>query len=141
MIRQARKSDEKQINELGLLLNKQYSKLFNLTKILKNNYNRFYVYELENKIIGFLHATVLFENVEIINIIVHPNYRNQKVASNLFDTLLSELSSDVKFITLEVSVYNKPAIAFYEKFGFEVISVRKNYYHDGDAYLLGRKMK
>ena len=141
MIRQARKSDEKQINELGLLLNKQYSKLFNLTKILKNNYNRFYVYELENKIIGFLHATVLFENVEIINIIIHPNYRNQKVASNLFDTLLSELSSDVKFITLEVSVHNKPAIAFYEKFGFEVISVRKNYYHDGDAYLLGRKMK
>lgn len=141
MIRQARKSDEKQINELGLLLNKQYSKLFNLTKILKNKYNRFYVYELENKIIGFLHATVLFENVEIINIIIHPNYRNQKVASNLFDTLLSELSSDVKFITLEVSVHNKPAIAFYEKFGFEVISVRKNYYHDGDAYLLGRKMK
>ena len=42
-------------------------------------------------------------------------------------------------ITLEVAVNNEPAISLYKKFGFEIISTRKNYYDNVDAYLMGVK--
>ncbi len=141
MVRKANKKDEKQIISLGRMLNPDYSQLFDLKKILKKDYNRFYVYEVDGKIVGFLHATVLYENTEIINLIVEPTYRKQKIASNLFDTLLTELPLDVKIITLEVNVNNKEAISFYQKFGFEIISKRKKYYQDADGYLMGRKIQ
>ena len=38
---------------------------------------------------------------------------------------------------LEVRVSNAPAIALYEKFGYERYGVRKNYYADGeDAFVM-----
>ena len=43
-------------------------------------------------------------------------------------------------ITLEVDVKNLPAYNLYLKKGFKVVSVRKNYYRDSDAYLMMREM-
>ena len=140
MIRKAKLQDETQINRLGELLNPNYAKLFNLNDILSEKYSWFYVYEDNNKIKGFLHATVLDETVDIVNIVVDPSYRKQKIASNLFDTLMSELSENVKLITLEVKADNYPAINLYQKFGFEIVNIRKNYYPDGDAFLMGRRL-
>jgi len=36
-------------------------------------------------------------------------------------------------ITLEVRVTNNKAINLYKKFGFEIASVRNNYYENGEA--------
>ena len=49
------------------------------------------------------------------------------------------MDENLKVITLEVATKNIPALNLYEKFGFEVIHVRKNYYKDDDAYLMSRK--
>lgn len=140
MIRKAKLQDEQSINKLGELLNPKYSKLFKLKDILNEKYSWIYVYEDDNKIKGFLHATVLDETVDIVNIVVDPNYRNQKIASNLLDYLISDISTTVKLITLEVSVENIPAVNLYQKFGFEIVNCRKNYYPNGDAYLMGRSL-
>ena len=42
----------------------------------------------------------------------------------------------VKYITLEVRESNYPAISLYEKFLFESIGMRKNYYQDNNENAL-----
>ena len=56
------------------------------------------------------------------------------------DFLIDDLSNPGDKITLEVDVDNKAALALYQKFGFEVISIRKGYYNGQDAYLMGRSV-
>ena len=52
---------------------------------------------------------------------------------------IGELDENCTLITLEVASKNIAAINLYEKFGFEIVNVRKNYYPDGDdAYLMAR---
>ncbi len=46
----------------------------------------------------------------------------------------------VSNITLEVKTSNLSAIGLYKKYGFVVISTRKNYYGSDDAYLMIREM-
>ena len=47
----------------------------------------------------------------------------------------------VEFITLEVRVSNAPAIAFYKKHKFSEITIKKNYYSDGeDAIYMVRSL-
>ena len=141
MIREATIFDKLMINNLGRLVNKNYAKLFNLSDLLKEKYTRFYVYEQDEKIVGFLHATVLYETIDIINIVVDEAYRRKNVASCLFDYLLSEAPFSVSLITLEVSENNTAAINLYKKFGFEIINRRHGYYDDADAFLMGRVIK
>ena len=43
---------------------------------------------------------------------------------------------------LEVNVTNQTAVNFYQKFGFKIIHVRKNYYSDNnDAYIMERSIE
>ena len=46
--------------------------------------------------------------------------------------------SPTSTVYLEVSVENQAAIELYEKFGFEKIHTRKNYYGTEDAYVMER---
>ena len=141
MIREATKNDVLKICELGTLVNKNFQKLFDIESILKEEYSKIFVYEDNNKIIGFLHITILYETVDIINIVVDKDYRHQGIASNLLDHMMSFITTETKIITLEVNVNNIFAINLYKKFGFEIINQRKDYYDDGDAYLMGRILK
>lgn len=136
MIRKANSKDKEQINKLGILLNDNFEKLFDLDDMLKHDYNKIYVYVENDKIVGFIMALVLYETCEILNIVTDPDYRNKKIASNLLDNVISEFEN-VKTMTLEVDTKNESAINLYKKFGFEIISTRKNYYKNNDAYLMG----
>ena len=140
MIRKASVWDIPRINELGSLLNDNFSSVNHLNDMLEDGLSIILVYEKDDKIIGFISATDLGETCDILSLVVDQKYRNKMVASNLIDYLISELSEDLKLITLEVASKNIPAINLYEKFGFEVVNVRRNYYPDGDdAYLMARK--
>ena len=141
MVREAVLSDNTGINKLGTLLNPKYETLFKLKDILTEDYSKIYVYEKDGEIIGFIHATVLYETIDIINIVVDPKYRREKIASNLFDYLLTESPSSVKTVTLEVNENNISAIKFYESFDFKIINIRKKYYGNDNAYLMGRRLK
>ena len=61
------------------------------------------------------------------------------IAYNLIAYLISDLSENLKLITLEVATKNKAAINLYDKFGFLVVNTRKHYYDNDDAYLMARK--
>lgn len=141
MIRKADLYDIPKIYELGNIINKKFTNYFKMNEIINEPISIVIVYEDNDKIVGFLHATVLYEIVDIINIVVDHDHRRQKIASSLIDYLLSELTSDVKLMTLEVNVNNHGAIKLYELFGFEIVNKRENYYGDQDAYLMGRKIE
>lgn len=137
MIREAKLEDKKEIERLGKCLHENFERLFNVEKMLNEEYNKIYVAQENDEIIGFLMAIVLYESCEILNIVVEEKYRKKKVASNLLDTLISEFTDTVSTITLEVAIDNESAIGLYKKFGFEIINKRNHYYGNKDAYLMG----
>ena len=139
MIRYFLEKDFESIYSLGNELSSSFSKTNKLNEIYKDSFHRILVYEKENNVIGFLMYIELTDTVDILDIIVQKEYRNQKVASCLIDYMISDLEDTVKLITLEVRKNNNPAINLYKQFGFEIINVRKKYYADGeDGYLMGR---
>jgi ribosomal-protein-alanine N-acetyltransferase len=140
MIRLAVKEDIKKINELGVLIDPDFIKLFNIEKIIADFNSRLYVY-FEKEVIGFLHISKLYETVDIINIVVKEGYRGKGIASNLLDYMFSDMDNNVKKFVLEVNVNNKRAFNLYKKFGFKAINTRYKYYHNEDAYLMIKEVK
>lgn len=139
MIREANIYDIPRMNELGSLLNDNFSKVYSLQEMINDDITKVYVYEKDDTVVGFITATDLKDTCDILTVVVDPKYRRQKIALNLLDYLIDELSAGLKLITLEVATKNTPAIKLYEKFGFEVVNIRKKYYKDDDAYLMARK--
>ncbi len=139
MIREANVFDIPRINELGELLYENFQKVFNIKEMLDDGISKVIVYENDEKIIGFISATYLYDTCDILSLVVDPMYRGQLVASNLLTYLIGDLGETLKLVTLEVASKNKAAIKLYEKFGFEVVNKRKKYYKNDDAYLMARK--
>ena len=139
MVRYANVYDIPRINELSSLLNDNFSMVNNINEMVEDKNSKVLVYEEDDMVVGFITATDLKETCDILSLVVDPKYRNKMVATNLLDYLISELDENLKLITLEVASKNIAAIKLYEKFGFEVVNVRKNYYKDDDAYLMARE--
>ncbi len=139
MVREANIFDIPQINELGKLLHQNFEKLVNIKKMLDDGYSKVIIYEKDDVILGFISATVLYDTCDILDIVVDPNHRREKIASNLLTYLISECGENMKLMTLEVATHNIPALKLYEKFGFEIIYKREHYYKNDDAYLMARK--
>jgi len=93
------------------------------------------------RIVGFLCAWIVCEELHINNLAVHPGYRGRGVASQLLDELLG--LANVKGATvsyLEVRASNDAAIALYKGYGFQPIGRRRNYYdHPQEDAVVMRK--
>lgn len=139
MIRDAQVYDIPRINELGKLLNDNFERLFKINEMLQDGISKVIVYEKDDKILGFITATSLYETCDILSIVVDPLYRRQGIATNLIGYLISDLGEELKLVTLEVATKNKDALSLYDKFGFEVVHTREHYYNGDDAYLMARK--
>ncbi len=140
MIREANIYDIPRMNELGSLLEENFSKVYSISEMLEDNISKVFVYEKDDQVVGFILATDLQETCDILSVVVDSNYRRMKIASNLIDYLISDLDENLKLITLEVSTKNTPALKLYDQFGFEVVNIRKKYYQNGDdAYLMARE--
>ena len=111
--------------------------------IEKNKHKRHFVYEKNGETVGFYIISKILDEVEIYTIAVDELYRGQKIASNMLEHLIN-FSREMKVskIWLEVSTKNMPAINLYEKFGFEKIRLRKNYYSltNEDAYIMLKEL-
>lgn len=139
MIRDANVYDIPRINELGKLLNDNFDRLFKINEMLEDDISKVIVYEKDDKVIGFITATALYETCDILSIVVDPIYRKKGIGTNLIGYLISDLGESLKLLTLEVATKNKEALALYDKFGFEVVHTREHYYNGDDAYLMARK--
>ena len=94
----------------------------------------------DNKIVGYLSYSLIYDRSEINYVIVLDEYRNQGFAYELLYYFISicELNK-CKNVTLEVNEHNICAIKLYTKFGFQIVAIRENYYSDGNGYLMMRE--
>src|SRR5690606_768951 len=95
----------------------------------------------EEEVAAFLIASIAVGECHVLNISVRPSQQRLGHGRRLMKHLMKvAASSSVDKILLEVRVSNYPAIVLYKQLGFEVLSVRKNYYPAAggreDAYLL-----
>ena len=93
----------------------------------------FSVFNTDGQLIGYCGCWQILEEAHITNIAVSLDYRRKHIGEALLTTIIDECYRNMaKYITLEVRVGNKPAIALYEKYGFKSLGVRKGYYHDNN---------
>lgn len=91
--------------------------------------------EDDGKVVGYIGVEKVLDEVHIINMAVHPDYRGKGMGKRLMQHVLN----DEEVFFLEVRVSNETAKKIYEKYGFKMIDVRKGYYSDGeDAYVMRR---
>lgn len=96
-----------------------------------------YLLELENdKIIGYLYYSDIYDRAEINQIEVEVSHRNCGKATKLLQKMLELVE---KSITLEVKKDNIPAINLYKKFGFQEKAIRQGYYQGIDGILMERE--
>lgn len=115
-----------------------------LIKDLKSNrHKRHFVYDIGGEAVGFFIISKILDEVEIYSIAVDKAFRGKSIGSFMLERLINDsISMGVKKIWLEVSTKNLRALALYEKFGFEKIRLRKNYYSkiNEDAYIMLKEL-
>lgn len=136
MIRKAEKKDIKSINELGNTMFNNFLNKFNINEYIENP-NYIILVDIENsKLNAFLICYKNFDFYELELILVEENERNKKIGSRLLNNLIINNLKNGDEILLEVNMNNTNAIKLYNKFNFKVISIRKKYYGDEDAYVM-----
>ena len=92
---------------------------------------------LKGEMVGFAIAYLIPPEGEIADICVSPVYRGKGIGKALMDALID--GSHCTQFWLEVRVSNLAARGLYEKLGFELLGVRKNYYDHPreDALVMG----
>ena len=94
------------------------------------------------RVAGYVGSQTVMGETDMMNIAVHPDFRRRGIAEELVNALVDGLKTmDSHCLTLEVRASNAPAIALYEKLGFQQIGLRKNYYRNPreDALILRKE--
>lgn len=134
MIREITYNDRKKIYEI-------IKKEFKNNYLKDNPFTKWYIYELNNEIVGFINIDIIYEKAEIEYIYVVEKWRKNKIATKLLEKAEKDLiNKRVSTITLEVNVNNFRAIKFYEKNEYKKINIRKHYYGNDDAYLMLKEL-
>lgn len=90
------------------------------------------------QVLGYIGAYVIEDSMEILNFVVDESHQRSGIGTLLFNTLL-ELYPNTLSVVLEVREHNQKAFNFYKKQNFNVISMRKHYYKNGDNALVMMK--
>lgn len=91
----------------------------------------FEVMWVDDRLVGYGGFWHIMDEAHISNIAIHPEYRRKGLGTQLLARLLEEaVANGATKATLEVRPSNIAAHRLYGSFGFDVISVRKNYYSD-----------
>jgi [ribosomal protein S18]-alanine N-acetyltransferase len=99
---------------------------------LKVNKSATFITAKENgKVVGYGGFWLLIDEINIVNLAVHPDCRRKGLGKEILTELLKlGKNKGAKIATLEVRASNEAAIKLYEKFGFVTIAIRKAYYSD-----------
>jgi len=103
----------------------------------QNSYKK--VVRFSGSVVAYIVTWTIYDEVHILNIAVHPDFRNIGLGEMLLrDCLGYSYDKGLKLAVLEVRISNKSAIRLYEKIGFKTMRVRKKYYTDTgeDAYVM-----
>ena len=106
-----------------------------------NPYLKIITYMENNKIIGFLLYSLIYDRIEIEQFEVQKIKRGKGIGDKLLKYLIQTYqNTNIKNITLEVKEDNKVAINLYKKYGFKTIALREKYYNGVNALLMEIKV-
>ncbi len=114
----------------------------NLRGEFENDFSHFFAERRDGKIVGYVCVRVMYEEAQVCNIAVLPQYRRQGIATGLIETMLPfAKEKGCERCELEVNTENVPAIELYLKCGFEKAGIRTNFYRrtrykSRDAYTM-----
>ncbi|MBK5092026.1 MAG: ribosomal protein S18-alanine N-acetyltransferase [Actinobacteria bacterium] len=97
------------------------------------------VVEVRKKIVGYLGAQVLGDEVHVTNMAVAPGLRRRGIGTAmLLECLRRGMEQGARWVTLEVRENNHEAREFYSRFGFRDMGLRRGYYIDSgeDAVIM-----
>ncbi|MEU8265954.1 ribosomal protein S18-alanine N-acetyltransferase [Sphaerisporangium sp. NPDC049002] len=94
-------------------------------------------------IVGYAGLAAAGDQADVQTIAVSAAMQRAGVGSAMLKELLTEARRrGATAVFLEVRADNPPAQAMYERFGFEPVGVRRDYYDDGtDAIMMMRKLE
>ncbi len=142
MIRKAKVDD---INDLVRLEKKVFEQSlgesFLYDEFLLNPFAHYFVYQIDQKIIGYIGFRAIDDASEMMNFCVDPDHQSMGVGKEILAYSIQYLKElKVKTILLEVRVSNHKAISLYEKFDFKRKHKRKNYYGSEDAFVFVKEV-
>lgn len=133
------------LNELQEILISDFDDFWSFSTLkeeLENENSSYIIGKINNEIIGFAGLKIIFDQADIMNIVIKKTYRNQGIGTLLLENLIL-LAKDLNISTLflEVNEQNKPTIHLYEKLGFEKLGVRKKYYNNNNGIIMKKNLK
>ena len=109
---------------------------------LENIWSYWLVAVCGEQVVGYIGSQSSIDESDVMNVAVHPDWRRRGIAEKLMIDLISALKNRGSHaLLLEVRASNSPAIALYEKMGFQQVGLRKNYYRNPkeDALILRKE--
>ncbi len=96
------------------------------------------------RLMGYIILWFIQEEVQISNFALHPDFRRKGVGEAVLRDILHKITKEgAAEIFLEVRPSNRVARSLYEKLGFQILGMRKNYYQSPveDALIMAKKLK
>jgi ribosomal-protein-alanine N-acetyltransferase len=92
--------------------------------------------ETDNQIAGYIIYWVLFDECQILNVVVDLPFRGTGLAKRMIrQAAQTALQKGIKKVSLEVRKSNVAAIQLYQNLKFVIVHVRRGFYSNGeDAY-------
>ena len=104
---------------------------------LGNTNSSYYILFYQDEVVSLGGIKIVLDEADLMNIVTRADYQKKGFAKLLLTYLISKAKEKkCKHITLEVASQNTIAIHLYEKMGFQKISIRKNYYRNGDNAII-----
>lgn len=100
-----------------------------------NPFAKFLILKEDNKIIGYIYYSDIYERAEINQFEIEISHRNCGNGKKLLKKMIELVD---KNITLEVKEDNIPAIKVYRKLGFVEKAIREKYYEGINGILMER---
>jgi ribosomal-protein-alanine N-acetyltransferase len=105
----------------GMFLSEFHKRPSSRSYVAKEKYN--------GEIVGYVLFSLVFEELHILNLAVHPESRRKGIGDILIEFVLGVgREGKTEKVLLEVRVSNDSALALYHKYGFREVGIRRNYY-------------
>jgi len=96
-------------------------------------------WERPELVVGFIGVWMMADEAHIVTLAVRGSHRRRGIGELLVASAIEMAQQAGQgLVTLECRVSNEPALALYEKYGFQQVGLRPRYYSDNheDAYVL-----
>ena len=119
----------------------------NLISEYKNSFSHIFGEVVDGKVIGYVCVRVMYEEAQICNIAVLPEFRRQGIATKLLQTVAEfSVTQSCERCELEVNVANVAAVEMYKKCGYVIAGTRANFYRrtrypSRDAYTMVKNLQ